>query len=413
MTTKCFAITGVTLSGNMGGSAMLLTTLQQLRQRFPGSRFRLFSIYPQQDKILATDADLEIVAAPPLKLLGLYMPLVTIGLTSKWVRRKLARYIPYFEALASADAVIDLSGIAFVDKRGLPLLWYNMSCALPGTMFDIPVFKLSQALGPFQTGVNRWLAKATLSRCTAVIARGKQSYAYLEGLGLERTQVLPDVSFAMEISAQNLAQAQAVYNSFGAGKAEWIIVSPSQVVNQLCERQGIDFLVEMHRFVTSLLNDTHANILILPHSLGQGKSKNNDVELCQNLAQRLADSSRVHLHVAQEDPALLRAIIGEADFFIGCRFHAVVAALSMGIPTLILGWSHKYAEMAASFEANVPSVDFANFSATKLAIEFAEIWPQRAATQARLAQTGKNVRQAAMRNFDIVEEILGSSHARR
>ena len=33
----------------------------------------------------------------------------------------------------------------------------------------------------------------------------------------------------------------------------------------------------------------------------------------------------------------------------GSRFHALVAALSQGIPVAALGWSHKYAELLGEF----------------------------------------------------------------
>lgn len=412
MSISRFVITGVTLSGNMGGAAMLSAALQQLRRRYPGARFQLLSIYPEADRAIGGDADLEIIGARPLRLLAWYMPLTLLACLGEWLRRSMARHSPFFGAVAAADAVVDLSGIAFVDKRGLPLLWYNLSCALPGIVWGKPVFKLSQALGPFRTHANRLAARLLLPRCAAVIARGEQSRQFLVELGMRDAEALPDVSFAMNIPPEIEAEARACFRDLAAQERPWIVVSPSQVVNRLCQNRGIDFLGQMAAFVETLLERYDANVLILPHSLGTGASKNNDIDLCRQLHARLHGHEQVYMHVPRQDPVLLRALIGQGDFFIGCRFHAVVAALIMCVPTLILGWSHKYREMAQGFDADIPSMDFANFSKDALTNMFDSAWQRRVATHERLVDNGPAIKAAAIRNFDIVERQLGESHAR-
>ncbi|WYX34542.1 polysaccharide pyruvyl transferase family protein [Achromobacter xylosoxidans] len=399
------------MSGNMGGAAMLSAALQQLRRRYPGARFQLLSIYPDADRQIGADADLEIIDARPLRLLAWYMPLTLLAALGGWLRRFMAGRSPFFRAVEAANAVIDLSGIAFVDKRGLPLLWYNLSCALPGIVWGKPVFKLSQALGPFHTYTNRLAAGLLLPRCAAVIARGEQSRQFLVELGMRNTETLPDVSFAMVIPQAIENEARACFRDLGARERPWIVVSPSQVVNRLCQKRGIDFLGQMTAFVETLLLRHDANVLILPHSLGSGASKNNDIDLCRQLHARLHSHAQVYMHVPRQDPVLLRAVIGQADFFIGCRFHAVVAALITCVPTLILGWSHKYREMAQGFDADIPSMDFANFSKDALMDVFDSAWQRRAATRERLIHNAPLVKAAAIRNFDIVERLLGASHA--
>lgn len=408
---RSFCVTGVTLSGNMGGSAMLFATLQQLRQRYPGSAYRLLSIYPARDRQLNTQPDLEIVAAAPLRLLAILTPLAVLALLLPFLRGVLARCSPFFRAVADSDAVIDLSGIAFVDGRGLPLLWYNLSCVLPGLAYRKPVFKLSQALGPFRRRLNRLAASFALRRCASVVARGAASLEHLRGLGLRSAVMLPDVSFAMEVPDAVRAEAARRYAALGDAP-EWIVVSPSEVVNRLCTARGIDFLGEMERFVRLLLQGTQAGVLILPHSLGTGGSKNNDIELCRALAARLEDTSRrVALLVAEEDPVLLRALIGRGACFVGCRFHAVAAALSMSVPTVILGWSHKYREMADAFSREIPALDYSACKADSLMAHFEPVWRDRENIRRQLELAGAAVREQARGNYDLVAATMVEGHA--
>jgi colanic acid/amylovoran biosynthesis protein len=404
-------ITGVTLTGNMGGSAMLHAALQQLRKRFSGAQFHLISIYPKMDDLVNHETDLKICSASPLALLLLYMPLTFLGALGAGFRKILARRIGFFRTVSNADFIIDLSGIAFVDGRGLPLLWYNLSCALPGIVWHKPVFKLSQALGPFNETVNRIVARMLLGKCAAVVARGEQSLHYLKGLGLTNIYSSPDVSFALEVPDNVRLRAKGIFNNFNAKRTNWVVVSPSRVVENLCIKKGIDFLGQMQEFVNNIIGEERFNVLILPHSLGRGGSKNNDIELCRNLYERINNKNQVFFYVPDEDPILLRALIGHADFFVGCRFHAVVAALIMSVPTLVIGWSHKYREMAASFEADVQCLDFSVLNAAALTRHFHKAWNTHEETHSLLSVNGRRVSAQAIGNFDLVENYIRKLHA--
>jgi polysaccharide pyruvyl transferase WcaK-like protein len=396
-----FVITGVTWSGNMGGAAMLQTAIDELSARFPDAEFSLLSIAPVRDRQYGGLA--KIVSARPLTLLLLYLPLAMLFWPLRWlpgVRWLLAR-LTYFRALYQADMVIDLCGIAFVDGRGLPLLAYNMACCLPALMMGAPVAKLSQALGPFRTQPNRATASFLLSRCRVLVARGDASLAHLRSLGLARAVQLPDVTFALTVRDEDRVRARML---LPGGEGPLLVTSPSEVVNRLCAAGGIDFTAQ---FATLLANRIAAGwrVLLVPHSLGQGNSKNNDVDLCRAVAARLP-ADRATLVKADEDPRLLRALIGQGDAFIGCRFHAVVAALAMGVPSLVIGWSHKYREMAEMLQPGDWFLDATQFSAVAAESIFARLWEQHAELRAGILQRLPDVRRQASSNFDLVAEAL-------
>src|SRR5690606_27661630 len=56
-------VTGVTVSGNMGGTAMLITAMQEIARRAPGSRFTLLSYTPKADRAASAIPGLTIVSA--------------------------------------------------------------------------------------------------------------------------------------------------------------------------------------------------------------------------------------------------------------------------------------------------------------------------------------------------------------
>lgn len=396
---KSFAITGVTRTGNMGGAAMLAAAIDGLSARSPGAKFSLLSIKPAEDRAAVSD-HIEIVDARPSRLILLYLPLAVMA----WpfarlsvVRRWLSR-IGYFRALIEADTVIDLCGIAFVDGRGLPLLVYNVACCLPAIVVGTRIAKLAQAMGPFRTPINRWVARFVLNRCAVVVARGAATLNHLHEVGISGAVSLPDVSFALDIGPACEAGAIALLGPGREGRP-LLVVSPSEVVRRLKQGSGEPLADAFIGLLKRCIGEGW-RVAIVPHSFGAVGSKNNDLAICEIVMGGL-DPRHAMLIQADENPRLLRALLGQADVFIGCRFHAVVGALAMGVPTLTIGWSHKYREMVEPLQAGDWTLDWHDFDVETAFLRFQDLAASRTAIAATIRRRLKEVRRVAGRNFDL------------
>lgn len=405
-TVKIIAINGVTISGNMGGAAMLKATLREIRARFPGCRFSLLSVSPDMDRAQNHEPDLDIVDTRPVLLMLIYLPLALLCLPLSRFRiiRKALCAIPYFRALAESEALLDLCGIAFVDGRGLPLLAYNVACCLPAFAVRTPVIKLSQALGPFESFINRMAALFTLRRCKKVIARGDTSGAFLAGLGIDSV-TLPDTSFSLNVPVADREAAIKSFRELGLVEKP-IILSPSRVVANLCEKGGIDFYLQMTGFIEkmALRGET---VVLLPHSLAAGSGKNNDVIVCEKIKANLPKTLSIHSIYDIHDPVRLRAMIGQARLLIGCRFHSVVAALAMGVPPVVIGWSHKYREMVAPLGIGDEwTINYSVFTTEKLVALVNKLMENEDYLRATIATRLPEITRLSAMNFDITEKII-------
>ena len=54
----------------------------------------------------------------------------------------------------------------------------------------------------------------------------------------------------------------------------------------------------------------------------------------------------------------IRRIIQQADVLVTSRYHAMIAGLCLSVPTLVIGWSHKYRETMAYFGLAEYALDF-------------------------------------------------------
>jgi polysaccharide pyruvyl transferase WcaK-like protein len=71
-------------------------------------------------------------------------------------------------------------------------------------------------------------------------------------------------------------------------------------------------------------------------------------ETDHGVARQLADYIGAPLF-SDSDPLVLKAALGQAAAAVASRFHAVVGCLSQSVPTLAMGWSHKYRELLDDF----------------------------------------------------------------
>ena len=387
-----FAISGVTFAGNLGGQAMLLSTLQEVRRTERNVQFRVLSVFPAEDAELCKDEDVDIVDASPLRLVCVYLPLsIVMWPISRFaLTRRLLRRITYFRRLSESDMLFDMSGIAFADGRGVPLLAYNVACSLPAIALGVPVVKLSQALGPFRTLLNRSLARFVLGRCRQVYARGRETLANLQEIGISRSELQPDITFALEVPDARRLAARSRLDGLGLGP-RLLGIAPSQVMEHYCDAAGVN-LPSVLVAAATWAWDRGWDVLIVAHSQGRPGSKNDDLPLCGALER--ACLGRARLIDRFTDAVEARAVIGCSRVFVGCRFHAVVGALSMGVPALALGWSHKYAELLREFDLERFAIDASAISTASLVESLDAVEREHASIVAHVATTAGHLAAA-------------------
>lgn len=356
-----FVITGGALSGNKGAAGMIIALMQNLSIRYPGARFTLMSYYPKSDKRLNYYPDLEIISATPLVLMLLF-PITVVAFLLRMFHLPLGvlKQIPALRAIDECDLYLEAAGVSFVDGREkfLPfnVLWLFLPLAL-----GKPIVKVSQAIGPFKNPINRVLAKVFLPRVSLICARGRQTEAFLVGLGIRNYKVFPDAAFNLSLAVVRKGFRER-YALSKKGKS-LVGISPSQVVYGKCLRKGINYTDVMARFAEYLISEGY-DVMLIPHSAREGsvKTRNNDLPVMEKIYNRMTSKDAVRVVREELTPSELRILIGQLDLFVASRFHAMISALCMKAPTLVFGWSHKYAEVLDDFKLSGTAMDYSNLS---------------------------------------------------
>lgn len=371
-----YAIIGGTLWGNRGAEAMVVTTIGRLRDQDPDASFLVLSYQAAVDRTLTRDPRVRIADAAPARLL-LHMPFALLC----WLAGRVGVRVPDtllpadVRALRSCRALLDVTGISFHDGR-LGVVAYNVVCLWPALLLQVPVVRLSQAMGPFRNPLNRWAARRILRSSTHSFARGRLTAELMRQLDVRdaRWSVAADVAFAYRpddrLTTENLAEVAELVERLAAAREAGrsvIAVIPSSLVLKSSLAEGDDYVGSLRR----LLQHLHAggrHVLLVPNATSEGHDtlRNNDLEVIRRLERALAgDAALTHpafLTVVRRDvdTASIRSLLACCDATITSRFHGMVASLALGVPALVLGWSHKYEEVLEMFGSASDAVQAAD-----------------------------------------------------
>ena len=228
------------------------------------------------------------------------------------------------------DVVLDISGFAYSDSWGPRTavrraqsypLWRNRGAK---------IVLMPQAFGPFSTEELRGAIRSIVSSADLTFARDPVSRQYLDGVGdlPDTVHCAPDFTNLLPAGADGLDVHPP---------APAAIVPNVRMLDKTDERQAAQYIGFLERCVSYLGKTTGAYLLV--HETG-------DHALAKQVADRASGSVEI---VTDPDPLVLKRYLGESAFVVGSRYHALVSALSQGVPVLAAGWSHKYETLLSEY----------------------------------------------------------------
>ncbi|MBU0617614.1 MAG: polysaccharide pyruvyl transferase family protein [Planctomycetes bacterium] len=400
---------GATITGNRGAESMLRAAVQRIPEFEPGVRFTLLSLYPKDDIAENRDPAIRIVPLAPVHLVFVAFPLALLaGLLARLrLPHKFLLRTPALRAIHDTDLVIDLSGISFVEGRGLVLL-YNVLVVLIPVLLKTPAMKYAQALGPFRGKLNSWAARWLLPKVARIAARGRITREHLDGLALppEIVESCSDAAFAMQVGPQ-AQQTIAPLLTQPTFARPVVCVSASSVVEKLCRRHGVDYPRQIAAFIDYLIDQKGYGVCLLAHSARPGRksAKNNDLPVCRRIAE-LVNRPECLLPELTLDAEALRVLIGKCRFLVASRFHAMISGLATGVPTMLVGWSHKYAEVLEMFDLEKYALDYAELSEDALRQLFERLEREEEDVRRRIQQHLPAVVEASLKNARLAADLL-------
>ncbi|MFN5600976.1 MAG: polysaccharide pyruvyl transferase family protein, partial [Acidimicrobiaceae bacterium] len=285
---------------------------------------------------------------------------------------------------------------------------YNSLMTGVPLLLGVPTVKAAQALGPFQSPVNKVLSKIVLPRVTAICARGARTREHLNSLGLHNVTDVADLAFSLDEAKDLPSSIDAQVSEAGDG---FIVVMPSAVVRGIYESKGDNYVAAVAELIRRIRQETGRGVVIAPHSyrVGHGEGRMNDGPVCREVGALFGDDALVVTVDADLSAGELRKLIGRGSVLVTSRFHAMISGLCTETPTVVVGWSHKYREVLDDFGLVDFGMDSHVLSTPDLVVN--KVIDSLAKSdeysqQIRVALPG--VRERSAKNFSVIAQAVQS-----
>ena len=400
------AIIGAALSANKGAAAMVESVMARLPNEMGDCHFDILTTYPDADASrIPAGADAAVVGLQPLRLALVEFPIACLALVARtlriplfWVRSRGCR------SMLDSSVVVDVAGISFADGRGFAIVVYNALMTGVPLLLGVPTVKAAQALGPFQSIPNKWLAPLVLRRVKTVCARGARTREHLDSLGGVNAVDVADLAFSLDEAA---GLPSAISTALSSIDSNFIVVMPSAVVKGIFESAGGNYVSAMASLVTEIRSKTGRSVVIAPHSYRAGlpEGRMNDGPVCREVAEACAGDSQVLGLDSDLTAGELRHLVALGSVLVTSRFHAMISGLATSTPTVVVGWSHKYKEVLDDFGLYSLGLDS---SALNNPPEIADVVARVLSTRDELSQqitaALPAVKVRSLRNFSTIAE---------
>lgn len=392
-------LTGTYSSHNKGDLAMQLTAARLLSEQ--GVEVVSSVPFPDLDRPAYAAAGVEIVSSNRRKLIRASWQLARLGLWRLLGRRP--RWLVNDANLAGfrdADVVIDLSGDMLTEDYGPHVAYSHFVPLLKALLLDRPLIILAQSIGPF-----RWtkgLAKAILRRAALITVRDPLSRSYLVELGLEPPTVTADLAFALK-AASRINNGPAPLISPAGAPVLGVSISALTASHHRRRAEGHDFYAEVAAALDGFASRHSAEIVFVPHVTGPSEAKDDRVA-----AERVRELMDHESHAVRADlsPADVKALIAGTSWFLGCRMHANIAALSSRVPTVAIAYSHKTPGIMERLGLDEYVLDVSQVTRSTLNNSLDRLVASSDSVRAHLEKVLPDVELAAKRNVELTMDHL-------
>lgn len=408
-----------TFYGNRGAEAMLSTTIVRLREAHPDTVFKVYSYYVDQDRELVSDPNIRIYSSIPAYLVTVLNPFALLhSILDVLGLSPLQRLCPEsVRAPARSKALVCLAGVSFVEGRN-KFLPFNIATILPAMLLGTPVVKFAQALGPFSEMSNRVSASLFLPRCNRIFARGEDTIENLNRALPDATNVVRanDVAFLFSPDASlshrdqsGFAESIAQLRKMREGGKIIVGLRPSVVVAKKANAAGWDYAGTLAEVVRGSLANGLTVALFPNATRAEAEAEhNNDLPLIGAVWAKMSDQER---EKAVKFDGLINAaqvheVIDACEVALVSRFHAMVGALSLGVPVAVMGWSHKYREVMVLFGQEDMVLRYENGKAQDVLSGLIRLVAERTERRSAILSSLESVRALSRRQIDYVAGIL-------
>lgn len=354
-------------TANLGVGALTVGSIKCLLAQNPGSHISLLE-YGRTGAIHSVRLGKRVVQVPTLNMRfswKLYLPnnialLIILAaflrlVPSQRLRDWLIGRNSCLQRIHQADLVASLAGgDSFCDIYGLERLLYVSLPQILALLLGKKLVLLPQTIGPFRGRLSTIIAKYIVRRAEHIYSRDHDSLKLLErpmgsASAALRASFCYDVAFLLDpippvpLALEGLAQqADGRTPLVGINLSGLLFMGGYTRDNMFGLRA--DYEQVSRRIIDLFIREKGATVLLVPHVLGREAGSESDLLVCERIYKEMKPKYGDKLGLVRRsyDPAEMKYVIGQCDFFVGSRMHSCIAAVSQCVPAVSIAYSAKF-----------------------------------------------------------------------
>jgi polysaccharide pyruvyl transferase WcaK-like protein len=285
-----------------------------------------------------------------------------------------------------ADIVISAGGNALTDDYFGTNYFFLETWWIIKTILNKPLLVYAYSVGPYKHWYYKMLAKYVLDKVDFITLREDISKSVVKELNLKCKVISSaDSAFLLE----NPKPFHAKQKTIGISVREWKY--DKKLIAEFC-----DYIVDKYK----------VRILFVSTCFEGGVGYTDDTKVADEIIGMMRNDA--YILRQEKSPSELKSIIGSCKLFIGMRAHAVLFALSMGVPTIAL--SYEFKSLMGLSEYAVYAKDT---NITQLKNLFDKAWVNRSQSIKALKNNLPIVRKRALVSGEIAEKFINGWYQKR
>lgn len=409
-----FLITGTNTTFDNGESAMSSMAIKSIKTAFPNARLTIGSTSKEEDmkrwrRMLPQESkSISLVGVSSASKLGRKQKAVAV----------LFRYVPEF---LRADACVDISGDGFSDVTQFSLgatLTHSFQL-LGGVIFRKPVAICAQSVGPFNSGLSRFIARFVINNVDLVTVREEISKVYLTKLGVNRPElaVSSDFAFLLEPVSSDEARQLLSKEVSNCGGRILVGIVLSDIISKWAFPDIDDLTIKYSYYiytmalVTDYLVERYAvSVVLMPQCFGKF-ARHDDSAAMRRVYSKVKNKNKVFIITGDYVPSEIRGIISQCSIIVTAKMHAAIAAASTFVPPVVLAYSFKTGGIFGKklgLTGNI--LDVREYTSTEFLYALIEkvdyVWVNRAAISSDLKKRIPLEKQKAALNITLLADLV-------
>jgi len=298
------------------------------------------------------------------------------------------------KAVSKCDILISGGGSLLQDVTSKRSIFYYLFIMWAAKILRKKVLIYSQGIGPINSKFNREITFRTLNIMDGIVVRDDASKELLVEIGIPGKKVVVTADPVLRIKPAVLEPGRIILEREGFIKNPDKMTVGFAIRERMVDSKFVDQLcVSMNR----LIEEYQVEIVLIPFHYSE------DMAVIDEIEKKLENRVSVIRHKYLTNEML--SIIGNMDFLVGVRLHALIHAAIMNIPMIAISYDPKINSFMHSIglRAMCSIYDFDNEYFIE---EFDKTWKNKDALKIKVRGKMEGLIKKLDKNEEIIKELM-------